>query len=174
MEAERSRRCFRSSGRCEACFGWGCKTAAIASVSHGSDDSSGKNSALHIFDVVCIESRLMTAHLPADRALLCMIDGRLQLKRKAEFDKGRAFYCAIQHCDISHRCVSWSLLSRRSSTRLFCGEVRSRGCPIYLLVSCFKMTLRIETVSQTSLFLLKMTVIYLLNYIRRVYKIGDI
>lgn len=45
----------------------------------------------------------MTAHLPVDRALLCMIDGRLQLKRKAGFDKGRAFYCTIQHCDISHR-----------------------------------------------------------------------
>jgi len=37
----------------------------------------------------------MTAHLPVDRARLCVIDGRLQLKREAAFDKGRAFfYCA--------------------------------------------------------------------------------
>jgi len=108
-----------TAGNCKACFGRGCKTAPIASGSHGSDDSSGKNSALHIFDVVCIESRLMTAHLPVDRALLCMIDGRLQLKRKAGFDKGRAFYCTIQHCDISHRRVFWSLLSRQPSACSF-------------------------------------------------------
>lgn len=106
--------------RCSECVSkGGVKRRSSPSVSHGSDDSSEKNSALHIFDVVCIVSRLMTAHLPVDRAFLCMIDGRLQLKRKAGFDKGLAFYCAIQRCDISRRCVFSSLPLRRSSAWLF-------------------------------------------------------
>lgn len=110
------RRCCGSSGAAKRVSDGGAKRRPLPVCPTEAMIHPGKNSALHIFDVVCIESRLMTAHLPVDRPLLCMIDGRLQLKRKAEFDKGRAFYCAIQHCDISHGRVSWSLLSRRRSS----------------------------------------------------------